>query len=76
MNSHVFKGYWYKIFSRVSLENAHRLAITLLRFGLSPKRNIFSIAPILGQNVFRISFFKSIDIWLYIFSQSPACSKA
>ena len=51
-----------KIFAKMDPENAHRLAINLLRFGLFPRNKILSKDPVLEQDVFGINFSNPIGL--------------
>ena len=51
-----------KIFAKMDSEDAHRLAINLLRFGLFPKNKILAKDPILEQDVFGINFSNPIGL--------------
>ena len=51
-----------KIFAKMDPEDAHCLAINLLRFGLFPKNKSLSKDPILEQDVFGINFSNPIGL--------------
>ena len=51
-----------KIFAKMDPEDAHCLAINLLRFGLFPHNRFLSKDPILEQNIFGINFSNPIGL--------------
>ena len=51
-----------KIFAKMDPEDAHRLAINLLLFGLFPHNIFLSKDPIMEQNIFGINFSNPIGL--------------